>query len=146
MNISDSSKVIGMLSLGLYTLHSITRGVRMGNRRTKRQMGQFLTDTFVMHQFAPKENILIEKVKKAWNNYIFDENMLTYFAKIVNVLSSCVKETVKNTVPFALALGAAFVNQPLVSGICASILLVLGGKVLLKDVLGFNKSKDIKFR
>jgi hypothetical protein len=135
---SGISKAIAV-GAALVSISAISKNSSLlGLAEAKAKQGEFMTDEFLKHNSGDAD-VLKEGVKKwYWNTLLDDKYMETYY-KIKNVAHQAVKQTSNYGIPLILSAGAWFGGP--VAPICAGLLLLLGAKFVITEVMGVGKKE-----
>ena len=138
--VSAISAAIGAIGATLVTYDALNRGSRHGLTRANNEEGKELADVFMSHQ-SGSDSTVIEKLKKMYREYLLDDDTMSQFSAVKNVIFNCAYEMAKSALPLILATGAIVggLKGRVYGTISAGLLLVGGVKVVFDDVLGNDK-------
>lgn len=130
-------KIIGGFAGAALLYDTWSDGTRRGIARAKTSLAQMNVDSFVGNM-SGSGSTLENGLQKWHQRHVMDSKLLSGFVKVKEGAFALGKELINNAIPIGLAAGA-IIGAPIVAIPCAGLLLALGIKTMLFDVMGFGK-------
>jgi len=138
------TKAIGIGAAAVVSYDAVSFAHAKAKSLSKMEQTDYIKETLVRHEKETRPHHLMEIIKKAYREFLFDDNSIKIISSAKNHVIETCKEFAASIVPLGLAAGAYLMSGKLPGKICAGLLIFGALKRISTDVIGIGSEYKLK--